>query len=73
VANTRSSIRIPGPLRDRIRERAEVERRSFSSQCVVLIEEALADRELPLVVDADEVDRLAAVARTAIEEARSGR
>jgi hypothetical protein len=50
-------VRIPEPLRQQIREKAATERRSFSSQCVVLLESALApngglpEREAAIVAD----------------------
>jgi len=42
---------VPTELRDRIRDRAAVERRSFSNECRLLIEVGLAVREQQIVRD----------------------
>jgi predicted DNA-binding protein len=42
---TTSSFRLPDELRERIREQAQAERRSFSNQCRILLERALTERE----------------------------
>ena len=48
---TPSSIRIPPDLRDRIKRRAILNRRSFSSEAVTLIEAGLASAKHPTVWD----------------------
>jgi hypothetical protein len=35
--------RIPSPLRDRLRERADADRRSVNAEIIVLLEQALSD------------------------------
>jgi hypothetical protein len=57
--STPASIRLPNPLRERIRERARAERRSFSNTARVLLEVGLAAPTAAVAdVDADEVERL---------------
>ena len=60
--STAASIRLPDPLRERIKLRAQRERRSFSNACRVLLEAGLAAADEPgsLVfdVDTDQVERL---------------
>jgi hypothetical protein len=63
------SLRFPQPLRQRIRERAEIERRSFANQVRVLLERALDASQSDPSVSADEIERLHQVYQQAIEGA----
>jgi hypothetical protein len=65
--NTATSVRLPEPLRERVRAHALSERRSFSNTLRILIERGLDAVD----VDADEVERLRSLALAALEEARS--
>jgi hypothetical protein len=62
---TPTSIRLPANIDDEIRTRARQERRSFTQQMLVVLEAGLGLRVHPDddVVDQDEVERLADLAR----------
>jgi hypothetical protein len=66
-----TSVRLPDPLRDRVRARALTERRSISNTIRVLIEAGLDASRVPpesKAVDKAEVERLAGIARDALTE-----
>ena len=62
-----TSVRLPDPLRERVRAHARVERRSFSNAVRVLIEAGLDATETADVDDA-EIERLADLARETLHE-----
>lgn len=64
TTNTPCSLRLPLPLRERVRVRAVVERRTFANQVRVLLERALDDaavapRDDCTGIDQAEIERLA--------------
>jgi hypothetical protein len=64
------SVRLPQLLKERVQARARIERRTFSNTLRVLVEAGLAQDPGAIAdVDPDEVERLADIARVAIEEA----
>ena len=69
---TPSSIRFPRELRDRVRARARAERRTFSGMVLYLVEAALdGEHENGKGgIDADEIERLADLAREAVGSCR---
>ena len=61
--NTTTSVRLPEPLRQRVKARALLERRSFSNTLRVLVEAGLAAPAASAAfadVDSDEFERLSA-------------
>jgi len=63
------SLRFPQPLRQRIRERAEIERRSFANEVRVLLERQLDASQPDQWVTSDEIERLHQVYQQTIEGA----
>jgi CopG antitoxin of type II toxin-antitoxin system len=66
-----TTVRLPERLRERVRAHARAERRSFSNAVRVLIEAGLDAGSVQPdvdVVDEDEVERLADIARHALGE-----
>jgi hypothetical protein len=61
--NTPCSLRLPQPVRRRIRERADHERRSFANEVRVLLERQLDASEHEPAIGPAEVERLGAVER----------
>jgi hypothetical protein len=73
MSPTPTSVRLPEDLDRRVRARARLERRTFSNQLRVLVERALDHGAVYAPsdgIDQAEVERLAGVAREAIEEHR---
>jgi predicted DNA-binding protein len=56
--NTPCSLRLPQRLRQRIRERADIERRSFASEVRVLLERQLDASQPDSLFTTDEIERL---------------
>jgi plasmid stability protein len=67
--NTPCSLRLPHSLRQRIRVRAERERRSFANEVRVLLERQLDAPWHDEEVDPIEIERLAELCCRTIEEA----
>jgi hypothetical protein len=65
---TPCSLRLPQPLRERVRERAKLERRSFANTVRVLLERQLDAPARFEDVDPDEIERLALVAQEALAD-----
>ena len=59
--NTPCSLRIPQPLRQRIRERAEQERRSFANEVRILLERQLDASQPEPHIAQPEIERLHAL------------
>jgi len=73
--NTTTSVRLPEPLRERVKARAVIERRSFSNTIRVLVEAGLASSVNPSSaadVDQDEVERLALLAQETLDACGHG-
>lgn len=69
TGTTPASIRFPQSLRERLRRRAERERRSFSSEWVVLLEQALGDDGVDEEeIHPNELERLEAVYLDTLQE-----
>jgi predicted DNA-binding protein len=66
-----TSVRLPDRLRERVRARAVIERRSFSNTIRVLVEAGLSAREQQAAdVDSEEMERLALYHETIGGESR---
>jgi predicted DNA-binding protein len=65
AVTTATSVRLPETLRERVRARAQIERRTFSNTLRVLVEAGLAATS---AAELAELDRLEAIYREAVGE-----
>ncbi len=68
--NTPCSLRLPQLLRQRIRERADIERRSFANEVRVLLERQLDASQPDPEIDPAEIERLAELCRETLHEGK---